>query len=165
MLEIVCEKCGKPTILVKTLAGKEIPCEAATHYFVADMVHGKESFVTQSGVQMKGRRVDPGTKNSVAGYIPHQEVCGAEQNATPSETASTKRSFNFKELQELMKSREPILYPDDRSHEDIEYSYISAIIVRYNTDTKKFNLMVELMGKSGHDIMIANPERLKRKEG
>lgn len=179
MEETKCKACGKPIIFIKTLQGKNMPCDAATVYFVAN-IKGAENFMTMSGVPIKGRRVMPGTANSVPGYVPHWATCtepdkfrepkgtppAAESaSAPPASTPATgQKPSLFRRLQELMKNRVPILFPDPRSHEDIEYQHISGIITRYNDESGKYEIQVELYGTSGHDVLVTTPDKIKVKE-
>lgn len=180
MEETACKACGKPIIFIKTLQGKNMPCDAATVYFVAN-IKGEENFITMSGVPIKGRRVMPGTANSVSGYVPHWATCTepdkfrapkgtppAAENTPPSAPtpATGQKPSLFRRLQELMKNRVPIFveHPSPSVHEDVKYQYISGIITRYNEESGKYEIQVELYGTSGHDVLVTTPDKIKVKE-
>lgn len=176
MEAIKCKSCGAPIIFISTLKNKKMPCDAEAVHFVADIT-SRDSYITTSGIPVRGKIVTPDTPHAIDGYVPHWATCNnpdkfrekeqatptADAAATPPTPDKPKPSL-FARLKTLMKERRAIICPDFRSHEDIEYAYISGIIVRYNDDTRKFEITVELFDCGGNSVTIVKPDKIKLKE-
>ena len=69
------------------------------------------------------------------------------------------------ELKELLISREPVVYFNERLQTDLEYRYISAVITRFEPETGAFEITAELTDYSGHSVTIVPADRVRRKAG
>ena len=169
-----CKSCGAPIVFITTLKNKQMPCNAETIHFLADITC-RDSYITMSGLTVRGKIVPPDTPNAVVGYVPHWATCNnpdafhAKEPPQPRDSnpppAPNKPKYTlFQRLQLLMKERRPVIYPDARSHEDIEYAYISGVISRYNDNTGKFETTVELFDRCGNSVTVVTPDKIKLKE-
>ncbi len=68
------------------------------------------------------------------------------------------------DIKELLKSREPVICHSRISafYSDIEYAYISAVIIRYNPETRKTERTLELMSKGENAVTITRPDNVRR---
>ena len=69
-----CRSCGQQVILIKTVAGKNMPCNPQlVTYRHGD---GKEKIVTPNGEVLSGELVGAGTQDATGiGYISHFATC------------------------------------------------------------------------------------------
>lgn len=68
------------------------------------------------------------------------------------------------DINELLKSREPVIHHCRISafYSDIEYAYISAVIIRYNSTTHRLEWTLELMSKGKNAVTITRPDNVRR---
>lgn len=70
-----CKSCGAEIIWLKTAAGRNMPVDAEEVYFYADK-DGKELFVTDNGVVVRGVQAEPNTiPHPRIGYVSHFATC------------------------------------------------------------------------------------------
>lgn len=72
--------------------------------------------------------------------------------------------MSIEEIKDLLKSREPVEAWDLRMHMWIEYLYIRGVMTRYNTDTGRFYIRVELMDKNERCVVMSRPEYIRKAE-
>ena len=70
-----CRSCGQQVIWIKTVAGKNMPCNPALVTY-KDQQGGKEKIVTPNGEVHSAEIVESGTSNATGiGYISHFATC------------------------------------------------------------------------------------------
>lgn len=70
-----CRSCGQQVIWIKTVAGKNMPCNP-TLVTYKDQQGGKEKIVTPNGEVHSAEIVESGTPNATGiGYISHFATC------------------------------------------------------------------------------------------
>lgn len=70
-----CRSCGQQVIWIKTVAGKNMPCNP-TLVTYKDQQGGKEKIVTPNGEVHSAEIVESGTRNATGiGYISHFATC------------------------------------------------------------------------------------------
>ena len=87
-----CRSCGQQVIWIKTVAGKNMPCNPQlVTYRQGD---GKEKIVTPNGEVLSGELVGAGTQDATGvGYISHFATC---PNAQGTERNNRKQVFSMK---------------------------------------------------------------------
>ena len=71
------------------------------------------------------------------------------------------------EIKELLVTREPVIATVRGvavGGYDIEFAYVSAIIIRYDPKEKKHNIFAELMDYSFHAVEITPLKNIRKKE-
>ena len=69
-----CRACGAPIGFIKTKAGKTMPVDGESVYFLPDP-DGNELFVLVDGSTQRGTRVDEESNSTQIGFISHFATC------------------------------------------------------------------------------------------
>jgi hypothetical protein len=76
---IPCRACGAPLRFIKTDKGKTMPVDAKPIKFIPE-VYGKEFFVTEDGLVIRGTRPSPSDIYDIhEGYVSHFATCPAAE--------------------------------------------------------------------------------------
>ena len=92
-----CKSCGANISFVPTPAGRKMPCDAGCVYYAEDAA-GKESFVRNDGVAIKGRVVAKPEEATCLAYRPHWMNCpGADKHRRKQPTVKQQSMFKTEE--------------------------------------------------------------------
>lgn len=69
-----CRACGAEIMFIKTFAGKSIPVDAESKYYIKDN-RGKQKIVTPNGEVISAELTDESEKATGIGYVSHFATC------------------------------------------------------------------------------------------
>lgn len=68
-----CRACGAEICFIKTIAGKSVPVDAKSLYFLPGL--GDELFILPDGTTQRGQKADEESNSTQIGFISHFATC------------------------------------------------------------------------------------------
>lgn len=69
-----CRDCGREIRWIRTVAGKNMPCDPKPQLYIEDL-DGGQRFVTRSGEVVSGTATDDQERATGIGFTPHWATC------------------------------------------------------------------------------------------